>query len=253
MVELEVMGGVIVVKFIDYLHKHPDIRKKAFIIFSFLASILGITLLYLTYIAPSSFILLKFENTLIVLFIIFIIIVTLLFLTILSYTSIKITAGGIALELNEIKREREDIKKGISHAPEVNIFDTVQLGLNQLTEYYTINKSQARNSFRFSIFAIVLGLITIVGGIWIFYFRDTPNLQLATISSISGTLIESIGGLYFLIYKKSLEQLNYFYDKLTETQNIMLAVKLAESMENEEKKAEVREKIIISLIPVTKK
>ena len=238
----------IINKFIEYLREHPDIRKKVFIISSFLASILGITILYLEYIAPSN--LLKYEDPL---FVLFIIIATLLFLTILSYTSIKITKGGIALELNEIKRERENIKERISHAPEVDIFDTVQLGLNQLTEYYTINKSQARNSFRFSIFAIVLGLITIVGGIWIFYFRDTPNLQLATISSISGTLIESIGALYFFIYKKSLEQLNYFYDKLIETQNIMLAVTLAERMENEEKKAEIREKIIISLLPVTKK
>ena len=243
-------SGVVAAVFIEYLRSNPNIRKTAFYISSFLALFIGITIIYSTYIDTSNFISLEVRDLLIVLFII---IAFFLFLTIVSYTSIKIAKGGIGQELNEIKKERNEIKKRISKAPQVDIFDTVQLGLNQLTEYYTINKSQARNSFRFSIFAIVLGLITIVGGIWIFYLRDIPNLQLATISSISGTLIETIGGLYFFIYKKSLEQLNYFYDKLTETQNIMLAVKLAESMENEEKKTEIREKIIISLLPETKK
>ena len=131
MAELE-----IVAVFIEYLRSNPNIRKIAFRSFSFLALIFGIILIYSTYIDTSNFILLKFKDPLIILFIT---IAFLLSLTILSYTSIKITKGGIGLELNEIKREREEIKERISHAPQVDIFDTVQLGLNQLTEYYTIN------------------------------------------------------------------------------------------------------------------
>src|SRR5262249_48955807 len=44
-------------------------------------------------------------------------------------------------ELAPIRKEREEIREKIK-SKEPNIFDTIQLNLNQLTEYYTINKSQ---------------------------------------------------------------------------------------------------------------
>ena len=40
--------------------------------------------------------------------------------------------------------------------------DKIDLGLNQLEEYYVINKNQARNSFHISLFAIIVGFLTIV-------------------------------------------------------------------------------------------
>ena len=234
---------------VDYLSKNPKVRGKLLFILSSLTFILGATLLYLHYFSSSDSTLILFED----LFSIFlIIIISLLLITIISYFPPEtLKFGEIELELQEIKEERKEIKEKISSKPQVDIFDTIQLNLNQLTEYYTLNKSQARSSFRVSIFAIIVGLFTIVGGIWMFYFRGLPNLQLATISSISGIIIEAIGGLYFFLYKRTLDQLNYFYDKLTEIQNIMLAIKLSESIENEEKQTDVRVKIINSLIPET--
>src|SRR5262245_57720807 len=46
-------------------------------------------------------------------------------------------------ELAPIRKEREEIRERIKEK-EPDIFDTIQLNLNQLSEYYTINKSQAR-------------------------------------------------------------------------------------------------------------
>lgn len=223
------------------LEKFLSVRKTLIYIFSSLIILSGTALIVLNYLFPNNSNLLKFFTALLI------VAVFLLFITFF----LRLKVPTIEFELDEIKEERKVIQKRISHAPQ--IFDTILLNLNHLTEYYVINKSQARNSFNFSIFAIILGLITIIGGIWIFYFRDTQNLQLATISSISGILTEFIGASYLFLYKKTLDQLNYFYDKLTETQNIMLAVKLADSIKIEEKKAEIWVKIITSLIPETKK
>ena len=120
------------------------------------------------------------------------------------------------------------------------------------TKYYVINKNQAKNSFRTSLFAVFIGFLTLIGGIWLFYIQDTPNLQLTALSSISAILIEVIGGSYFVIYKKSLDQLNYFYEKLYQVQNIMLALKINDDIEDNVKKTEILEKIILSLLPPTK-
>lgn len=65
-----------------------------------------------------------------------------------------------AAEIKSNKEERNEINRRLDNRPE-DILITIQLGLNQLNEYYIINKGQARNSFRFSIFAVIAGLLTI--------------------------------------------------------------------------------------------
>jgi hypothetical protein len=175
------------------------------------------------------------------------------FVTLLSFTSIRLRGSTVDSELAAIRKEREEIEKrlnemrGAQPRETEDIFDTVRLSLNQITEYYTINKSQAKNSFRASLFAVVAGLATIVGGTWIFYFQPQPDIKLTLISSIAGVLAEFIGAAYFNLHNKSLSQLNYFYETLVQMQNTMLAVKLCESLP-EEKATELREKLIMTLI-----
>ena len=166
-----------------------------------------------------------------------------------SLTPVKIKGGGaIQLELNTLHEERNKIRERITKTEKPNVLDTIQLNLNQLSEYYTINKSQARNSFRFSVFAIISGLATIIAGIWFFYLQENPNIGLTAISSVSGVLIQFIGAAYFYLYRKSLEQLNFFFSQLVKMQDMMLSVKLCEEVSPPEKQIELREKVIITLL-----
>ncbi|RCW62967.1 TRADD-N-associated membrane domain-containing protein [Saliterribacillus persicus] len=129
------------------------------------------------------------------------------------------------IELKKLSAEREELKKKVDYEDsnsENNLFNTIQLNLNQTTEYYTINKSQARKSFGVSITAIVAGLITILAGIWFIYLNET--ITASVISIVSGVLLEIIGGMYFYMYDKSIKQLNYFYGKLEKMQDTMLAI-----------------------------
>ncbi len=153
------------------------------------------------------------------------------------------------VELEKLSVEREKLKEKVQDKDsevENNVFNTIQLNLNQTTEYYTINKSQARQSFRASMIAIIAGLITILIGIWFMYFKG--NVTASTISIVSSVLLEVIGGMYFYVYKKSLEQLNFFYEKLEKTQDTMVAIELTNSINDEARKIELQEKIIVNLI-----
>ncbi|RPF55264.1 TRADD-N-associated membrane domain-containing protein [Aquisalibacillus elongatus] len=164
-----------------------------------------------------------------------------------EYVSVK---NPFDVELKNLSKEREELKKKKTKNNDStfnnNVFNTIQLNLNQTTEYYTINKSQARKSFTASVTAIVAGLITILVGIWLIYFKE--NITTSVISFASGVLLEIIGGMYFHLYNKSLEQLNYFYGKLERMQDIMVAIELANGINDETKKVELQEKIIVKLI-----
>lgn len=153
------------------------------------------------------------------------------------------------IELEKLSEEREQLKAKVQDKDvkvKNNVFNTIQLNLNQTTEYYTINKSQAKQSFRASIFAIIIGLTTLVVGIWFMFYKE--NITMATISAISSVLLEAIGGMYFYVYRKSLEQLNFFYDKLEKTQDTMVAIELTNNISDDAKKMELQEKVILNLI-----
>jgi Mg2+ and Co2+ transporter CorA len=116
--------------------------------------------------------------------------------------------SGAESELTPILKEREEIEARINRTSrEPDILDNVHLSLNELKAYYTINQRQARNSFRLSVFAIIVGLITVVAGIWFFYFQRA-NVQLTAISAIAGVVVEFIGLAYFNLYNKATTQLN---------------------------------------------
>ena len=138
--------------------------------------------------------------------------------------------GGIELELQPIRDQRRVIearlKGGQTASSGPDILNVVQLGLNQLTEYYTINKSQARNSFTASLAAVVLGFITLV----VAYFLALRSRQVATVTALSGILLQFLGGAYFYLYNKSLQQLNFFYGELVKLQDTMLAIKLCDEL-----------------------
>jgi hypothetical protein len=171
--------------------------------------------------------------------------------SILSFIPVSVSkSDSFNFELENLRKQRMEIQQRLKNTSkkDVDVIDTILLSLNQLSEYYAINKNQAKNSFRFSVFAIVIGLITIVSGIWLFYLRSTPNIQLTAISAISGILIQFIGGANFFIYRKSLDQLNYFFDQLIKMQDIMLSIRLSEAFTNKTKKDQVQEKIIITLL-----
>jgi hypothetical protein len=144
-------------------------------------------------------------------------------------------------ELKSVRAERKDIENQI--ATRLDISNVVRLGLNHITEYYAINKSQARNSFTASMVAVIIGLAALVSGI-VFYRNYTT---VATLSAVSGVLLQFIGGAYFYLYNRSLQQLNFFYETLVRLQDTMLAIQQVDLL-GETGREKAREAIIRALI-----
>jgi len=166
---------------------------------------------------------------------------------ILLYATLIASSPQQGDELAPIRKEREEIRDRIKEK-EPDIFDTIQLNLNQLSEYYTINKSQARNSFRASVTAIIVGFLTIIVGIWVFYLPGHPIPNLTYMSVIGGILLQFIGGAYFYLYNKSLAQLNFFFARLTIMQDTMLSIKLCDQIAELPTKAKILEELIFEII-----
>jgi hypothetical protein len=159
----------------------------------------------------------------------------------------RLAGGEEAAALKNISERRAAIERRIVEKPQ-DFLATVQLGLAQLDEYYVINKKQARNSFSSSMFAIVVGLATLVGGIWVFYLQPQPNLKLASISTISGVLVQFVGAGYFYLYRRSLDQLNFFFGQLVRMQDMMLSVRLCDELKPAARRAAALEQIIQVLL-----
>lgn len=229
--------------YFDYLRKN----KKAQLAISIISAILIIIFIGLRVFSEHIFKddLITQVNNFLIGGLIFIILFFLI--TIASYSKVEITSGKIEIDLDGIRKEREEIKRKFSQKQD-DVFNTIQLSLNQLTEYYTINLSQARSSYRWSIAAIIVGIITLFFGIWFFYFGVNPKIDLAIISGISGTILEFIGASNIYIYNKSLKQLNIYFRELITIQDTMLAIELCDKIEDSDKKTQIKEKIILSLM-----
>src|SRR5258708_1071819 len=132
-----------------------------------------------------------------------------------------------------------------------DVIHTIEAQLIQLNDYYNMNKRQANYSFNASVSAIILGFITIASGIWLFYLQK--SLTLTAITGISGILAQFIGASYFIMYRTSITQVNYFFNQLVVMQDTMLTIELVRDLPtdgkpNETKQIELKEKIIFALL-----
>jgi hypothetical protein len=150
------------------------------------------------------------------------------------------------VEVKSIKQEREKIIERIEK--DDSVIDVIRLNLNQITEYYTINKNQAKRSFNFSTLVILLGFITIIAAILLPFLKENQKPEISIISAISGMLLQFIGGANFVLYNRTVEQSNRFYKQLARIQDTMLAVELCKQVKDPEKNLQLMDKLITTLI-----
>ncbi len=128
-----------------------------------------------------------------------------------------------------------------------DILEVIQSNLNQLIDYYIINKAQATTSFRSSIVAISIGFATIIAGVWLAYANAGDNTA-AYISVLAGIVLQFIGGAFFFLYTRSLIQLNFFFARLALMQDTMLGIRLADSIPDGKEKHRIIEKLIFAIV-----
>jgi hypothetical protein len=159
---------------------------------------------------------------------------------------LALVVAGILLMYNEMLREEEKQQSQQAQVREAvkagDAVDIAIVNMQKLDEYYTLNKNQARNSFLASITAVSVGFAAILVAA-----RFSSDLKQALPGALGGVLLNFIGGGFFVMYNKSLEQLNLFYGKLVRLQDTMLAVQQCEKLPLVDA-ARVRESIIHELL-----
>lgn len=150
------------------------------------------------------------------------------FISLLSYGRTGTAAAEAARILGKIEEiQLRNELAVLEDGDEAGHLTVARLNLNQIHEYYAINKTQARNSFTFSMIAISAGLSVLVIGIVLLYENKLSG-GVATLSGITGLFLQLIGGLNLVLYRKCIDQLYYFYQRLSDMHNAILALKLCE-------------------------
>lgn len=116
----------------------------------------------------------------------------------------------------------------------------IRINFDYLDKYYKQTQVQAEKSFKLSLMASSIGLfIIIIGIIMMFNNKTTP----AYITTATGVLSEFISAVFFYLYNKTILKMSEYHKKLVLTQNVSIALKLSNDMD-EENKIKVQSTII---------
>lgn len=149
-----------------------------------------------------------------------------------AYFGIKAT-GETAREIRSATEATNVYAQQLARTKPANILEVAGAQTELLTGYYRTVLAQARESFRWALVAAGLGLLFFLGAV---AFLVVVRLQsVATVSVISGALIEVISGINFYLYGKTTAQLATFHRRLDQTQRFLLANSVCESFEGEER------------------
>lgn len=103
----------------------------------------------------------------------------------------------------------------------------VKINFKYIDQYYLQTQAQADKSFTLSAFVGAVGLATIIAGIALMY---TGKTQPAYVSAAAGVLAEFIAAVFFYLYNRTVLKMSEYHQKLVITQNIGLALKIAEGL-----------------------
>ena len=152
-------------------------------------------------------------------------------------SSIEKTSDGDAKEAKEAAQKVQEGNK--------DIISLMLKNMSELREYYVINKRQANRVFNATLTACVMGgTIFIIGSIVAFWGGQKVSFY----TTISGCVVELISGLFFWLYKRTIDQLNLYHERLGSTEKYLTAVQLVDKMSEQEKDSMYRYIIEMMLI-----
>ncbi len=151
-------------------------------------------------------------------------------------TTVGASLGMIALKTTFDKKQNQQEEKEIQEDADKiigdafksdDVIDLMLKNVRELREYYIISKRQATNAFSASLIICFLGFTVYIAGIAVFVISGENALMLTT---ISGTIVEVISGLFFWLYRHAIKQLNIYHQRLGTTEKYLTAIRLVDRM-----------------------
>lgn len=110
--------------------------------------------------------------------------------------------------------------------------DVIELMINnmrEINEYYVMSKKMTLYSFILAVSMCIGGFVIISASV-VFILINQIEMSQGIIPVVSGTIVEAIAATTLVVYKKSLEQLNRYYDSLHDNEMFLSSVNLASKM-----------------------
>lgn len=128
---------------------------------------------------------------------------------------------------------------------EDDIFEnSIKMSYKYLDQYYLQTREQAQKGFFVTVCVAVFGAVLIFVGIAAMFFE---KVEPSYITCASGVITEFIAAIFFYLYNKTVSSMSKYHNKLVLSQNISIALKVADSLPIEDK-AKTKNLIIAELL-----
>ncbi len=128
-----------------------------------------------------------------------------------------------------------DAVERISKAKPSDVQEIAGSQIKLLLSYYQLVLDQAKKSFRWALIAAGIGLAFFILAVGFILYWNAGNA--ATISVVSGAIVEVISAINFYLYSKTSGHLADFHNRLEATQRYLLANSICESLDGPNKQA----------------
>jgi uncharacterized membrane protein len=156
--------------------------------------------------------------------------------------------GMFESEIQSLEIQKQRLEGATSSDKTNRYFDSlVSINLKNLEEYYDLVKTSNKKSFWASLAVSIFGVLLIFSGLITSYFSN--NFKDSTyVVTASGVIVESISGLLFYLYSRTVLQLKEYHDSLLHVQNVLLSFKLIKDSKAIEDNTEIMKKMIEYLL-----
>jgi uncharacterized membrane protein len=129
------------------------------------------------------------------------------------------------LESQVLSENASSLQEAIN---EENFFtNLVAINFKYIDKYYLQTQVQADKSFFLCMVAAVVSLFIIVIGILLMFTNKLAPAYLTTATGVVGEIIATV---FFYLYNRTIAEMSEYHQKLVLTQNISLAMKIAQSL-----------------------
>ncbi len=133
------------------------------------------------------------------------------------------------IEYQLVKRGADELQESI----EEDFFNKlIKINFKYIDQYYLQTQEQANKSFNLCRLSAITGLVIIATGITMMFMQITEP---AYVTAAAGILSEFIAAVFFYLYNRTILKMSDYHQKLVLTQNISLALKIADDLPADEK------------------
>lgn len=135
---------------------------------------------------------------------------------------------------NEMSKQKKKQQNNSDINENTSTLTLMTLNMAEIKEYYALSKNMARKSFVLAVIMCILGFIVIASSLLAVFIVNISFIE-SLVPVIGGTIVEVIAGTSLSVYKKSLEQLNQYYESLHNNERYLSLVNLVDKLTDDKK------------------